>query len=145
MKLIWGISQEELIKSGEGLPDPEISKRDTLLYHSEVLGEKALIAYIFASNKLIRAKCMLSKYFLPDAQRLLYPSLPPKIPPLGECFRDFEKFEKAIIVKYGKPIRHHTMRFLTKLAQMYWNSLSRKMQFAWDRPPGTRNGRQNRH
>jgi len=23
------------------------------------------------------------------------------------------------------------MRFLTKLAQMYWNSLSRKMQFAW--------------
>ena len=91
------------------MPDPEISKRDTLMYHSEVLGEKALTAYIFASNKLIRAKYMLSKYFPPDAQRLLYPSLPPKTPSLGECFRDFEKFEKAIIAEHGKPYSttHH--------------------------------------
>jgi len=103
MKLFWGMSQEELIKSGKGLPDPEISKRDTLLYHSKVLGEKALTAYIFTSNKLIRAKYMLSKYFPLDAQRLLYPSLPPKTPLLGECLRDFEKFEKAIIAEHGKP------------------------------------------
>ena len=33
------------------------------MYHSEVLGEKALTAYTFASNKLIRAKYMLSKVF----------------------------------------------------------------------------------
>jgi len=103
MTLVWGMSQEELIKSGKGLPDPEISKIDTLLYHSKVLGEKVLTAYIFASNKLIRAKYMLSKYFPPDAQRLLYPSLPPQTPLLGECFRDFEKFEKAIRAEHGEP------------------------------------------
>jgi len=103
MKLVWGMSQEELIKSGEVLPDPKISKRDTLMYHSEILGEKALAAYIFASNKLIRAKYMFCKYFPPDAQRFLYPSLPSKTPLLGECFRDFEKFEKAIIAEHGKP------------------------------------------
>ena len=103
MTLVWGMSQEELVKGGKGLPDPEISTRDTLLYHSKVLGEKALTAYIFSSNKLIRAKYMLSKYFPPAAQRLLYPSLPPRTPLLGECFRDFEKFEKAIIAEHGKP------------------------------------------
>ena len=103
MTLVWGMSQEELIKSGKGLPDPEISKRDTLLYHSKVLGEKALTAYIFASKKLIRAKYMLSKYFPPDAQLLLYPSLPPRTPSLGEHFRDFDKFEKAIIADRGEP------------------------------------------
>jgi len=37
---------------------------------------------------------MLSKYFPLDAQRLLYPSLPPQTPLLGECLRDFDKFEK---------------------------------------------------
>ena len=54
---------------------------------------------------------MLSKYFPPDAQRLLYPSLPPQTPLLGECFRDFEKFEKAIIGEHGKPYltTHHEL------------------------------------
>src|SRR4030042_6115822 len=99
MKLLWGISQEELMQAEKGLPDPEISKGDTLMYHSEVSGEKALTAYTFASNKLIRAKYMLSKYFPPDAQRLLYPSIPPKQPKVGECFRDFEKFEKALMAE----------------------------------------------
>jgi hypothetical protein len=103
MKLLWGMSQEELMQGEKGLPDPEISKGDTLMYHSEVLGEKALTAYTFASNKLIRAKYMLSKYFSPDAQRLLYPSMPPKQPTLGECFRDFEKFEKALMAEHGEP------------------------------------------
>jgi len=109
MKLLWGVSQEEVIKAEKGTPDPEISKRDTLLYRSEILEEKTLTAYIFASNKLIRTKYMFSKYFPPDAQRLLYPSLPPKTPLLGECFRDFEKFGKAIMAEHGKPYSttHH--------------------------------------
>ena len=109
MKLVWGMSQEELMQAEKGLPDPEISKGGTLMYHSEILGEKALTAYTFASNKLIRAKHMFSKYFPPDAQRLLYPSLPPKTPLLGECFRDFEKFGKAIMAEHGKPYSttHH--------------------------------------
>ena len=111
MKLLWGVSQEEVIEAEKGAPEPEISKRDTLLYRSEILGEKTLTAYIFASNKLIRTKYMFSKYFPPDAQRLLYPSLPPKTPLLGECFRDFEKFGKAIMAEHGKPYSttHHEL------------------------------------
>jgi hypothetical protein len=46
---------------------------------------------------------MFSKYFPPDAQGLLSPSLPPQTPLFGECFRDFEKFEKAITAEHGEP------------------------------------------
>jgi hypothetical protein len=37
MKLVWGMSQEELMQAEKGSPDPEISKGDTLMYHSEIL------------------------------------------------------------------------------------------------------------
>ena len=103
MKLFRGMSQEELMQAEKGSPDAEISKGDTLMYHSEVLGEKALAACTFASNKLIRAEYMLSKYFSPDAQRLLYPSMLPKQPTLEECFCDFDNFEKAIMAEHGEP------------------------------------------
>jgi hypothetical protein len=111
VKLAWGMSQEELMQAEKGLPDPEISKGDILLYHSEILGEKVLTAYIFASHKLIRAKYMFPKYFPSKAQQFLSPSIPPQTPLLGECFRDFEKFEKAIIAEHGKPYltTHHEL------------------------------------
>ncbi len=103
MKLFWGMSREELIQVEEGSPDPEISRGDTLMYHSELLGEKTLTAYTFASDKLVRAKYMLTKYFSPEAQRLLSPAMPPKEPPMEECFRDFDTLEKAIMAEHGEP------------------------------------------
>jgi helix-turn-helix protein len=46
---------------------------------------------------------MLIKYFPLDQQKRFFPSAPPKKPFTGECFVDFDKFEKALTEKYGKP------------------------------------------
>jgi hypothetical protein len=97
----WGMSQDEVKKAENGEPDPKRSKGSTLVWKAELLGENVLVAYTFAFNKLVRAKYMLLKYF--SWSKTLYPSLTPKKPLAGECIVDFEKFEKALIEKYGKP------------------------------------------
>jgi hypothetical protein len=95
------MSQEEVKKAENGEPDPKRSKGSTLVWKAELLGENVLVVYTFAFNKLVRAKYMLLKYF--SWSKTLYPSVPPPKPIVGECIVDFDKFEKALIEKYGKP------------------------------------------
>jgi hypothetical protein len=101
------MSQEEVKKAENGDPDPKLSDGNSLFYKSEVLGEKALIIYTFAFNKLVRAKYMLAKYRSPDEQKLLFAVIPPQKPIAGEWIYDFFKFEKALKEKYGEPEKRH--------------------------------------
>lgn len=98
----WGMSQEEVKKAENGEPNPGFSNK-TIVYKSELMGENVLIVYTFAFNKLIRAKYMLLKYFDLNQQKRFNSSDLPKKPFIGECLADFDRFEKALIEKYGKP------------------------------------------
>jgi hypothetical protein len=94
------MTQEEVRRAENGEPDPRFSQGDILLWKTELLGEEVLVIYKFAFNKLVRAKYAIVKYS--QDFRSVFKS--PASPPLGSQYvLDFDKFEKALINKYGQP------------------------------------------
>lgn len=53
-KTKWGFSPESVKKSEDS--EPELEKNGNLLYSDSVSGLRCLVAYVFADNKLVRAK-----------------------------------------------------------------------------------------
>lgn len=98
----WGMSQNEVRSAENGEPEPNFSKGSSLVWKAELLEERAAVVYAFAFNKLVRAKYMLAKYSS-VIQRTLYSAVSPKKLSPGEYVLDFNKYEKALNEKYGKP------------------------------------------
>jgi hypothetical protein len=98
----WGMSQDDVRRAENGEPEPDFSKGNILLWKAELLGEKVAVVYTFAFNRLVRAKYMLAKY-RSAMQGSLYSLRSPKKPFMEEYVLDFDKYEKTLIEKYGKP------------------------------------------
>ncbi len=98
----WGMSMQEVKTTENGEPISEFSKGEVLTYTSTLLGEKVVIVYAFAFNKLVRSKYMLAKYSKP-LWSILFKSFPQPELSKGYFVLDFDKFKKELTEKYGKP------------------------------------------
>lgn len=98
----WGMSMDEVKNNESAEIDVNLSKGDSLYYKSKIFGDKVLILYKFSFNKLIWAKYILTRYLF-EREKVIAPQ------PLA----DFDKYEKILEKKYGKP-KEQGANFKTK-------------------------------
>jgi hypothetical protein len=91
----WGISSEELRRGQQEPPDPGLSRKDFLVFRSKVVGEDALLEYVFTEDRLTRVRWVVAKYLEPQRYHQ-------KIAP-GQCIRDYLQIRKRLTKRYGEP------------------------------------------
>ena len=85
----WGMSKQQVLRL-EGHPDEEKNDNglDVIQYLQKILNMDCLIGYVFAENKLVKAKY----------------SFLPRHGDKNQYLQDFSKIREILVEKYGKPI-----------------------------------------
>ena len=83
-KTVWGMSKSQVKATESGKPKKEDDS--TFVYVGRVSGMNALIIYIFAENKLVRAKYLFREQHSNE----------------NDYISDYDNLKKALVKKYGK-------------------------------------------